>query len=77
MGEKVHLLFNRFEVLTIFLNPMMFSCILLIEASCKVTPKNNLLFQFAEEESKYQANDRGSYSSLIDFLTGGYRLGAR
>ena len=39
--------------------------------------RNNSLLQLSEEASKYQANDRGSYSFIINLSFGGYRFGAR
>lgn len=39
--------------------------------------RNNTLPRLSEDASKYQANDRGCYRSLIIISFGGYRLGAR
>jgi hypothetical protein len=39
--------------------------------------RNNSSLQLSEETSKYQANDRGCYRSLVNISFGGYRFGAR
>ena len=54
-----------------------FSTDLPLEVIRKITSRNNLLLQLSEEASKYQANDRGSYSTITDVPSRGHRFGAR